>query len=237
MALRTKTVRYALETRVLSITADTTFAASTRYDSAATTLYLPETTSRTIRSVAMVVSFNWEAAIASNLTGVRLGIKLGAASVSDQDWTPTAQTNTGDPESVVGFTRDVTSYFVSNFGAGASQTCEWSFVAQASAAVFVGLLTCELFITYEYDDAGITAELKTVVIPLQSHHTTLTAVLQEFGTTGGANNAPANQIPALDTFLPEASKVIRQAYFIVECNDAGAATTDYIFYWALDSET
>jgi hypothetical protein len=236
VALRTKTVRYALETRVLSITADTTFAASTRFNSAATTIHLPETTSRTIRSVAMVVSFNWEAAIASNLTGVRLGIKLGAVAVSDQDWTPTAQTNTGDPESVIGFTRDVTSYFVTNFGAGASQTCEWSFVAQASAAVFVGLLTCELFITYEYDDAGITAELKTVVIPLQSHHTTLTAVLQEFGTTGGTNNAPANQIPALDTFLPEASKVIRQAYFIVECNDAAAATTDFIFYFAIDSD-
>jgi len=236
VALRTKTVRYALETQVLSITADTTFAASTRYTSAVTTLHLPETTSRTIRSAVMVVSFNWEAAIASNLTGVRLGIQVGAAAISDQDWTPTAQANTGDPESVIGFTRDVTDHFVANFGAGTSQTCVWAFAATASVAVFVGLLTCELLITYEYDDAGITAELKTVVIPLQSHHTTLTAVLQEFGTTGGTNNAPANQIPALDTFLPEAGKTIRQAYFIVECADGGNTTTDFIFYWAIDSD-
>lgn len=236
MALRTKTVRYATGSDTVGFVTTTGFTGI--YDAPAITVRLPETASRTIRSVTALVSWHCSWDVAANITGVRLRAKLGSATEQDRDWTPTAQNNTGDPESVQYWSADFTDYFVANFGTGASQTCVLSMtVATSTASRSINAATMELLITYEYEDAGITEELKTVVIPIQSHHTTLTASHQEIGTTGGANNAPENQIPSLDTFLPESGKVIRQAYLIIEGSDGGAATTDFNLFARIDATT
>lgn len=216
MALRTKTIEYAFGTDT------TTLAAATRRDLTAITLYIPETSSRTFRSVIVEVNVRGGETTAASMTSWLIGIKLGAAAFNDATTTLTL-TNTADQQSFV-FTRDVTSYFQTNFGSGTSQTCQ-------VGLQFGGLITqnhsVKLYITYEYDDSTATTRVKTVRIPLESNTTTLSATLASIGS---------NQIPALDTFLPEASKTYRQIWFECWFNDAGNATTNYNLAAALDAE-
>jgi len=235
MARRVKTVEYAFDTRITNLATASGLGASARHDFTAISIYLPETagSGRTFRSVT--VEFHWRDAmtIAYNVSGWRLGVKLGAVAFSDVDYTPTAPGNTGDHQHGV-VSRDVTSYFVTNFGSGAYQTCQVGFVCSTATASSVQNITAKLIITYEYDDTS-SSFAKTVRIPIQSHHALLSASAVEIGTTGGTNNAPANQIPALDTFLPESNKSYKEVWFEMMGNDAGAATTDFQAIYKIDS--
>lgn len=217
MALRTKTVEYAFATDTA------TLAAATRRDLAAITLYIPETSSRTFRSVIVEVHVRGDETVAASMTSWLIGIKLGAAAFNDVTTTLTL-TNTGDQQSHV-FQRDVTSYFTSNFGAGGSQTCQ---VGLQFGALATANHTVKLYITYEYDDTSATTRVKTVRIPLESNTAQLTATLANIGTT---------QIPLLDTFLPEASKVYRRIWMEFFFNDGGNATTDFSLGVALTGGT
>lgn len=216
MALRTKTIEYAFPSRTTSV------ASATRYDWSAITLYIPETSSRTFRSVILEIGIRGNETVAASITAWLLGIKLGAAAFSDVTTTLTL-TNSGDQQSHV-FTRDVTSYFTTNFGAGSSQTCQ-------AGVTITGIATvpayAKLIITYEYDDSAATTRVKTVRIPLESNTAQLTATLASIGS---------NQIPALDTFLPEASKVYREVWFESYYNDGGNSTTSFALALALDAE-
>lgn len=207
MALRTKTIEYAFPTDTASL------AAATRRDLSAVTLYVPETSSRTFRSVSVEVTVSGDDTAAASMTSWLIGIKLGAVAFNDATVTLTL-TNSGDPQGFV-FTRDVTSYFATNFGAGASQTCQ---VGLQFGALATRNHTVKLIITYEYDDASATTRVRTARIPLESNTAQLTATLATVGGTGG--------IPALDTFLPEASKVYRSIWLEFIFNDAGNAVTD-----------
>lgn len=215
MAIRTKTIEYAFPT------VTTNLAAATRRDLSAITLYIPETTSRTFLSVQLVVDVADAATVAASMTSWLMGIRLGAAAFSDVTTTYTI-TNTGDPLSFV-FTRDVTSYFTTNFGAGASQTCQ-------AGVQFAGVITAntsaKLIITYSYDDAAATTRVKTVRLPLESLTTTLTDALASIGS---------NQIPDLDLLLPEASKVYRSIWMDFSGVDAGNALTDFGLRVRLDA--
>jgi hypothetical protein len=205
MAIRIKTVEYAFPTDTV------TLATATRRDQAAITLYLPETTSRTFRSARIVVGYRDTATAATSLTSPLVGIKLGAAAFSDVTLgAPTG--NSGESVHYI-FERDVTSYFNTNFGAGASQTCQ---VGTQHAGPSVTNITIKLILTYEYDDTSATTRVKTVRIPIESTVGALTATLANVGT---------NQIPALDTFLPEASKTYRRIWIEAYYNEytAGAA--------------
>ncbi|MGV0984981.1 MAG: hypothetical protein ACOYB2_10530 [Limnohabitans sp.] len=216
MALRTKTIEYVLPSNTAGL------AATTRYDWGSQTLYVPETASRTFKSVTVRVSAKDGTTTAASMTAFLIGAKLGAASSQDVEWTSTV-TNSGDHNSWE-FVADFTAYFASNFGAGASQ----SFVG---AVRFTGPVTTnisyKLLITYEFDDASATTRIKTVRIPLDAPTSVLTATLTEIGT---------NQVPDLDDFLPESSKVYRDMFFEIWTNDAGNATTTFALGLQLDSE-
>jgi hypothetical protein len=147
------------------------------------------------------------------MTAITVGITLGAAGAGNQAFTNSPPGNSGEHQSYV-FERDVTSYFATNFGSGASQTCAVTFIGTGPTTVN---LCAKLIITYEWDDAGQTTRVKTVRIPIESTTGALTATLAAVGTS---------QIPNLDTFLPEASKTYRHIWFEVEGNGYEVGTAN-----------
>lgn len=229
-----KTVEFVFETHTGSLVTNTTLGTATRKDFPTIGLYAPETTSRAFKSV--MIEINWRDAYTTvyNVSGWRIGIKLGATAVNDADFSPTAIGNTGDHEQGV-VIRDVTPYFQANFGSSASQTCQVSFAMATATAANVEGITAKIIMTYEYDSTSGSVVVKTVRIPIQSHHTLLTTAMVEIGTTGGTTNAPANQIPALDTFLPETGKNYKQMWFEMWSNDASSATTSCKPDYQIDS--
>lgn len=222
-----KTIEYVFATTGSNIATGTSLAVSTRWDFPLIGLTIPEITSRTFKSV--ILECGWRDAFTTvyNISGWRMGIRLGVAAASDVDFSPTAQANTGDHEAGL-VIRDVTDYFVSNFGASASRSCQASLAIATATAANVENLTAKLIITYEYDSSG-SRSVKTVRVPIQSGSSPLIGTAIEIGT-GGTTPAPVNQIPALDTFLPETNKTYLSTWFEMFGNDGGAATTDF---WAL----
>jgi hypothetical protein len=95
-----------------------------------------------------------------------------------------------------------------------------------ATAANIGIISSKLYITYEYE-ASASRTIKTVRIPIQSASALLTGAAIEIGT-GGTTPAPANQIPALDTFLPETNKIYISSWFEMFSNDASSAVTDLI---------
>lgn len=220
MALRTKTVEYAFTSRT------TTLAPATRFDFTQITLYIPETSSRTFRSVSIVHSArDNEAASGAFISSFMMGIKLGAVAFNDSTQSGNVQEFNADQPKCMTVTRDVTSYFNTNFGSGASQTCQ---VGISWGGIDTINHTAKLIITYEYDDSAQDTRVKTVRIPLDGTTGLLTNTLTELGT---------NQVPNLSTFLPEASKTFRCMWFEVGANEAAqAVTTDFTLGLALDAE-
>jgi len=236
MALRVKTVEYAFPQRFTPfLPTNTTLATSGRFDTANIQLTIPETASRTFRSVHLEISWRDAFSAAVNVSGWRIGIKLNNLAPTDTDYTPTALTNTSDHECSK-LLHDVTAYFVSNFGTETTQSCVASFALSTASISAATSICIKLIITYEYDDAASTL-VKTVRIPMQSHHALLTTAQVEIGTTAGVNNAPANQWPLLDTFLPENNKVIKNLWVETFGNDAGAAATHFSGVIQIDSAT
>lgn len=216
MALAMNSIQYAFDQRVTSL------ASAVRHDFSAITLYIPETTSRTFKSVILEVRLHDDGAAAASITEFIVGIKLGAVAFDD---VTTTQTLTNSNENAgFKFTRDVTSYFVANFGAGSSQTCQAGIQVTGPST---NNHTARLIITYEYSDAA-TTRVKTVMIPIESGVGNLSTSLAEIGT---------NQVPNLDSFLPEASKTYRSVYFIVEGITGTSGTTDYQLGLSLDAES
>src|SRR5688572_12414671 len=132
--LRVQTVEYAFDTRTALLAAATTLG-TTVHTTNTITLDIPETSSRTFRSVMLIVNARDASATFNNMTGVRLGVQLGAAGATTADITGTL-TQTGDHSSYP-IQKDFTSYFNTNFGAGASQTCtatlSWSAASATSS--------------------------------------------------------------------------------------------------------
>lgn len=231
MTTANKTTAWAFATRVTTLATNTTLGTATRHDFPAISIDLPELT-RTIRSVKLRITARDAFTVATDFDGWRIGIKLGAVAFDDVDYT-TAAANTGDHETLI-VERDVTAYFTTNFGGGGSQTCQVGVAFQTGAASNVNAITAELWITYDYDLAAAT-HVKTVEIPIQGQHTTISTADVEIGTATGVSNAPANQIPNLSTFCPEAGKTFKQIYLRVTANDAGLAATNFNVSIKLDA--
>jgi hypothetical protein len=217
MALALKTIEHVFPTY------PTASASATRYNYPAQTIYIPETISRTFKSVIMEVFTRDTVTSSLSITSVLQGIQLGTAS-SDDVTVTTTLASTGKSQTFL-FSRDATSYFNTNFGTGTSQSCQ-------VGVTFTGIGTInshvKLYITYEYDITN-TTRIKTVRIPLESNTSTLTATSASIGTSP--------QIPSLDTFLPEASKTYRQIWFEISANEVNTATTNIQLAVALDSES
>lgn len=214
MALRTKTIEYAFPLAVANV------ATAVARPWTALSVNIPETTSRTFHSVVLEFSMRDNSATAASVTAVALSVQVNAVAASTATVTQTI-TNSGENQSYV-FIKDVTAYFQTNF-AGATNTVTPSITVTGIATISA---SCRLIITYEYDDAAATTRIKTVKIPIDGAITNLTAT---YANVGGV----ASQIPALDTFLPEASKVYRSVFFVWETHTgttAAAASTLDISY-------
>lgn len=216
MVLRLKTIEYAFPENT------STLAAATLFEFSAITLSIPENTSRTFMSVIVEVHALDGSTAATSMTSWLIGIKLGAATFNNVTVTDTL-THSGENQTWM-FTRDVASYFNTNFGTDISQTCQ---IAVQFGGVATRNITAKLIITYEFNDTGQQTRIKTVRIPLESNTGALTTTLTEIGT---------NQVPALDTFLPESSKVYRNIWFEVMGNQGTTTTTDTSLNLALDAE-
>jgi hypothetical protein len=234
-ANRRKTIEYALPTRITQLATGTTLAASARYDTAATTIYIPETTSRAFLSVRLVATYHSEYAATNTVVGWRMGSKLGAAATTDVDRATITAFNTASKNVYDVVDLDVTANFNTNFGTGTSQTFVGSIAVATTTAAFINNITLKLVITYEFDSTAHTTRIKTIRIPIQSQAANLTTVHQEIGTDAAGVPAPANQIPALDTFLPEASKTYRQIFLELSANTNSNINTSFTPFVQIDS--
>ena len=202
MAQRTKTIEYAFELSTASVA-----SATARDFKQIAALAIPESTSRTFRSVILEVSFVDNGAAAVALTAILMGVALGAVARSDQTITLTLN-NSGENQAHL-FTADFTSYFVTNY-TGTTMTSDCRITATGPVTQNA---TAKLIITYEFDDASATTRIKTVKIPMDGNIGDLTA---SFVNLGGV----ASQIPNLSTFLPEASIVYRDIFFQMDVHTA-----------------
>lgn len=236
MPIAINAIERAFETRLTNLATNTTLGTATRHDFAAITINIPENTSRTFRSVFVELTLRDVFTVATTYTNVRCGIKLGAVAFTDTDLAlPLA--NSADHETLGPLLFDVTSYFNTNFGAGTSQTCQVGVAVSTDIASNINIIAAKLYITYEADNAA-TTKVRTVRIPIQSHHTIISTSDVEIGTTGGVSDAPVNQIPQLTGvggFLPESTVGNIAAFVEVWCADAGNAVTNFNFVAKIDS--
>lgn len=225
MALATKTVRYGWGS-LTTATADLT-----KTSLGTKTVYIPETTSRVIRS-AFVVFAGQDIITATGGSVNRVQVSVGIDAVADSDVNDLAATiaNTGE-NIALHWHADFTAYFATNF-TGTSHSVEMFWLQSQSTGTTGGYrnVSAELFITYEYDDADAT-HIKTVVLPLESLVGALATTMTQIGT---------NQIPILtggSGILPEGSPVIRDYYFVVEGNEAnGGTATDWTLGLEIDTD-
>jgi hypothetical protein len=202
MATRQKTVEYCFPLATAIV------ASAVPRDLTQITIDLPET-GKVFRSVILQVAAMDANVAAASATANLLGIQLNAIARDDVTVTSTL-TNSGENQAWV-FERNVTSYFVTNW-AGTSMTCD---VRHTLTGISCNNVSAKLLITYDYDDTSAT-HIKTVRIPIEGNNANLTAA---YTNVGGV----ANNIPALDTFLPEASKVYRSIFLETYCNEAVTA--------------
>jgi hypothetical protein len=207
MALRTKTIEYAFNFS----TATRTSAATTSFTQIAA-LAIPETTSRTFRSVILQFFAPDAEDTATSTSTIVMSITLGGSGASSATISGQTLVNSGENYSMM-FWRDVTSYFQSSF-TGTSHTCDASIAITGPQTINH---SAKLIITYEYDDSAETTRIKTVRIPIDGNNGALTTALTTVGQ--------ASQIPALDTFLPEASKTYRDIFFEVWSHTGTTAAT------------
>lgn len=208
MATRLKTVHYAFP--ALASLTNNTLTNLTQI-----TVYLPETGTKTFRSVVAHVSFDdIITATGGTLTTKTLNLRLGAAG-----YTSVANANTisnsGENLSLM-LSADYTSHFTTNWS-GTSMTCDFQVQINQSTGTTQGMVNVcvTLEITYEYDDTS-TTQVKTVMIPLDMPATTLPTSATTYDT-----------MPALDTYLPEASKTYRNIHIVVQGNtNINGSTTD-----------
>jgi hypothetical protein len=204
MALRTKTIEFAFP---LQTDVD---ASGVARDFAQITIYIPES-SPSFKSVVLENTV-YGSGGTQNVTAVLQGIALGAVARNDVTVTQTL-TSSGEDLSFI-FLRDVTSYFTTNWS-GTSMTANCRLTITGPATVNG---TAKLIITYEYDDTSATTRIKTVKIPIDGNTGALTTSLTNVGG--------ANQIPALDTFLPENSVVYRDIFFETYVHTGVTGNTD-----------
>jgi len=211
MAQRIKTTEWGFPLAAASV------ASTVARTFTAITVYAPETTSRTIRSAHLEFFLQDNSTAAANTTALNMSVQIDAIGASAATVTHTFA-QSGENYTMLA-TKDVTSYFVTNF-TGASHSVTAAITVTGAATINA---CCKLVLTYEYDDAAQDTRIKTVRIPIDGNNGNLTTAYVNLGSL-------ASQIPNLDTFLPEASKVYRNIFMQWDTHDghtaAGASTLD-----------
>jgi hypothetical protein len=210
MATRLKTVQYGF-------TRTTNVGNNSNTQIVNDTLYLPEGT-RTIKAAWVEITFDDLATSATNYTTKTVTVGLNGNSST----TTNGNTWNNSGENISGMlVRDFTSHFQTQFtGTSATFTVNVT-IAQASTGQ--ANVNTVVYITYEYDDAA-TTHLKTVWIPLDAPNNALPTTKTSHDT-----------IPALNTYLPESSKVYRNIHIITQANTSGNSTTDFVLSYELSS--
>ena len=209
MATRLKTVKYAFP--ALAALTNNTLTTLTQI-----TVYLPETGTKTFRSVvAHVTMDDIITATGGSLTTKTLNCRVGAAAYTSVANANTL-TNSGENASFW-LSADYTAHFTTNW-TGASMTCDFQLQINQSTGTTTGMVNVcvTLDITYEHDDTS-TTHVKTVMIPLNAPVAAIATTATTYDT-----------IPVLDTYLPEATKTYRSIFVVMQGNEhRNAATTDH----------
>lgn len=217
MALRLKTVKYAFPT--LNSVVNNTLTNFSQI-----TIYLPES-SKTFRKVWVeITADDIITATGGSMTTKTVNLRLGAAAYTS---TTNSNTLTHSGENISWFTaREFTSHFASNWS-GTSMTCDLQLQVNQSTGTTLGLVnvTAILYITYEYEDTS-SSHLKTVLLPLNGPTGALPITTTTYDT-----------IPALNTYLPEASKTYRSIFLVVHYNLNQADTTDHSVTFTIGSSS
>lgn len=221
MATRLKTVQYNFPTLASAVNNTTT-------NFSQITIYLPETGTKTFRKViAKVTADDIITVTGGTVTNRNVGLRLGAAAYTAVN-NANALTNSGENLSVY-YSADFTSHFTANW-TGTSMTCDVQVLMNQTTGTTLGMVNVSvcLEITYEYDDTS-TTQLKTVWIPLNAPTGALATAKP---------GSPHDTIPALDTYLPEASKTYRNMSIVVQGNEArNAAVTSHTLSMQIDTLT
>lgn len=218
MAIRTKTTHWGLapcDTATVTSGDTRTFSA--------TTIYVPETTSRVFKAAIVEVSFSGTETVAADITAVTAGLTVNATRGTD---TITGTlTNSGENQGGV-LQFDFTSTVESNFGAGASQSFTFDIVI---TGVDTNNVSASLALTYDYADSA-TTQCKTYMNALQVTNAAL-------NTSSGSYGNIIDYFTGASGALKEASITIRDYYFVIEGNENGnGGTTDFALNVRLDSD-
>jgi hypothetical protein len=228
MTVRTKTIEYYWPA------ISSTIGNNTLTDFTQITIHIPEASATganiSFKSAVVDVIAMDMATAAGNFTTRNIQFRVGSATYNSQSITST-YSNSGENITTL-FNSDVTAHMNSNWS-GASMTADCRFQINKSSGTVLTMnnITARITITYEFDDTntqnGNTKEIKTVFLPLNAPTGTL------------ATSKPASAtatIPALDDWLPEASKTIRQITIVVQGNDRNSLnTTDLNINVEIDS--
>lgn len=215
MATRQKTIEYSFP--ALASMVDNTLTSMTQI-----TVYIPES-GKTFRKVTAYVNAQQTATANGNVTSRRLQCRLGAAAYANH---ANANLHNGSGEDINEFhALDLTAHFVANW-TGTFMTMDAQVLMDGTATAVAWTNVCvTVQITYDYDDTSAT-QVKTVRIPLN----------MPVAALGTVKPAALATIPNLSTELPEASKVFREVYIVVQGNTAhAAATTDLTLTFQLDA--
>jgi hypothetical protein len=207
VATRLKTVKYAFP--ALASLANNTLTNLTQI-----TIDL-EAGTKTFRTVvATITCDDIITATGGSITTKTFSLRVGAAGYTT---VANANTLTNSGENIsLRWTADYTSHFTTNWS-GSSMTCDFQATINHSTGTTTGMVNVcvTLDITYEYDDTQ-TTHVKTVMIPLNMPVSTLATSATTYDT-----------MPALDTYLPEASKSYKNLHIVVQgMTVQNAAATD-----------
>ena len=227
MALRLNTVEYCLSQKV-----DTSLGIGGSCLFPVQNIYIPETSGRTFVSAFVDLAIQDSGIAATTPTSASCGIRLGTNAITKFGINDT-MTNSGENQSFH-FIFDVSSIFTNQFPITSTlQTVDVS--CAMSVVTSTANHTAKLVITYTYDDTDPSnnIRIKTVRIPIESSTGGLGSTLAALG------NVTIPQVPALDYFLPEASKAYRDIWFESWCNTSTQAATAPNPYmtWELDNDT
>lgn len=220
MALRLNTVEYAFPQNLGN------YASGTVENFSQITIDIPETTNRTfISAFADIFTLDANATTGSDITAWSFGLRVGGTGAF---LNRTVTDTIADTAEQMSFHMlfDVSSQFISNF-TGTSHVVDASF---ALASWSHNNTSCKLVITYQWDDSEDT-RIKTVRIPIESSTGALGTTLANI--RGGGIN-----VPALDFFLPEASKAYKDIFFETWVNEGTttATATNPTLGFALDND-
>ena len=225
MATRFKTIEYVWD-NVVTATAETTM-----YTSGDITINIPETASRVFKFVLLELTVHDnEGTVADDLSVRNMGVSCnGGTNWTDRNIS-NALADTAENMSYI-WTADVTAEFVARFSGSSNTTTRFrtqmDYASTGNQFLNIG---AKLIITYAYDDAGVTTQIKTVRIPIQSNNSRLSNTAADIGGTG-------SQIPLLNSYLPEAGKVFRDIFFELWTNTQPSGTAPTPLNLSLGSET